>query len=604
MAQITKNLISVSKFTKDNNVIADFFSNGCLICLIKDKTTKQVLLKGTLKIGLYQLDTSQIKRSPGKVINQAHLADIEDGLEVGQVTFSYQSIHFTCNKVDSISCNKEHSSVSSSSLPYSGVSSSSLPYSCFFTSAKQIEYMSDNDEIALIWQNRLGHPLARVFDKILHLVDDYVTSRKVDFCNACPLGKAHRLFSGLSNFRAKNPLEIVHSDVWGPAPLLSNEGYKYYVHFIDDYSRYTWVYPLQTKSEFKIAFIQFHSMAERLFNKKLVCLQSDWGREYKSLTPLLQQLGIQFRHSCPYAHHQNGRAKRKYRHIVELGLTLLAQASMPLSFWWNAFASTIFIINKLPTQVLSHKSPYEMVYGRLPNFSFLKVFGCACFPFLRPYNQNKLQFRSAKCIFLSYSSKHKGYLCLHSSGKIYVACDVLFNEVESPFSNGFPSKPSNSVSTAPTNTNQAIHLPIVFPIGSQGRYSISSSAPTPIISEPLGACSSPTGPPFSSDSTHVGLQNDSLHSGSTSQNYSAAFFNNSRNLVSVPILVNALRESGTQSLSSHQLVQSNATSSITPLLTQLHRPYPDSTHAMTTRSKIGISNQSASMFHYLVLHLV
>ena len=67
-------------------------------------------------------------------------------------------------------------------------------------------------------------------------------------------------------------------------------------------------------------------MAERIFNRKLICLQTDWGGEYRSLSPLLQ-LGIQFRHSCPYAHYQNGRAKRKHRHIVELGLTLFAQAA-------------------------------------------------------------------------------------------------------------------------------------------------------------------------------------------------------------------------------------------------------------------------------------
>ena len=128
-------------------------------------------------------------------------------------------------------------------------------------------------------------------------------------------------------------------------------------------------------------------MIERMFGRKLVCLQIDWGGEYRSLSSWLQQLGIQFRHSCPHAHYQKGRAERKHCHIVELGLTLLAQANMPLRFWWNAFSTSVFLINRLPTQVLSHNSPYELVYGHSPNFHFLKVFCCACFPFLRPYNQ-------------------------------------------------------------------------------------------------------------------------------------------------------------------------------------------------------------------------
>lgn len=103
--QITKNLISVSKFTKDNNVIAEFFSDGCLI---KDKTTKQVLLKGTLKRGLYQLNTNQIDRSRGSL--QAQFAAVlEEDLEDQQVSFSDKTVSFDCNKVDCLDCNKVQS---------------------------------------------------------------------------------------------------------------------------------------------------------------------------------------------------------------------------------------------------------------------------------------------------------------------------------------------------------------------------------------------------------------------------------------------------------------------------------------------------------------
>lgn len=69
----------------------------------------------------------------------------------------------------------------------------------------------------------------------------------------------------------------------------------------------------------------------------------------------------------------------------------------------------------------------------------LRVFGCACFPFLIPYNSSKLQFRSSKCIFLGYSPSHKGYFCLHSSGKIYISPTIEFNEKEFPYHSLFPS---------------------------------------------------------------------------------------------------------------------------------------------------------------------
>ena len=82
--KITKNLISVSKFTKDNNVISEFFSDDCLI---KDKVTKQVFLKGTLKRGPYQLDTSQIRKSPAEAVFQANLAAKESECEDAKVDF-------------------------------------------------------------------------------------------------------------------------------------------------------------------------------------------------------------------------------------------------------------------------------------------------------------------------------------------------------------------------------------------------------------------------------------------------------------------------------------------------------------------------------------
>jgi histone deacetylase 1/2 len=63
----------------------------------------------------------------------------------------------------------------------------------------------------------------------------------------------------------------------------------------------------------------------------------------------------------------------------------------------------------------------------LPDYTFLKVFGCACCPHLRPYNKHKLEFRSKKCVFLGYSSLHKGYKCLHvPTNRVYISRDVVF----------------------------------------------------------------------------------------------------------------------------------------------------------------------------------
>ncbi|KAL5756593.1 hypothetical protein ACOSQ2_021339 [Xanthoceras sorbifolium] len=193
-----------------------------------------------------------------------------------------------------------------------------------------------------------------------------------------------------------------------------------------------------------------------MFETKLKCFQSNWGGDYRPLQPFLLSNGIEFRHHCPYTHQQNGMPERKHRHIIETGLTLLAHASMPLCFWWAAFDTVVYLINRLPTPSLSHKSPFEMVHKRKPNISSLKVFSSACFLYLRAYNSQKFDFHSSKCLFLGYSNAHKGYKYLHSSGRIYISRNVAFNEQDFPFPYLFHCHSSA------THTPSSCSLPISF----------------------------------------------------------------------------------------------------------------------------------------------
>ena len=86
--------------------------------------------------------------------------------------------------------------------------------------------------------------------------------------------------------------------------------------------------------------------------------------------------------SCPHTPSQNGHAERKHRHITETALTLLAHSSMPLKYWWEACSTSTFLINRLPTKVLNFLSPVQKLFHKNFDFSLLKCFGCACFPFL------------------------------------------------------------------------------------------------------------------------------------------------------------------------------------------------------------------------------
>jgi len=234
-------------------------------------------------------------------------------------------------------------------------------------------------------------------------------------------------------------LQLVFSDVWGPAP--SSVGRKtYYVSFIDDYSKFTWVYFLRHKSEVFQTFKEFQQLVERQFNCKILTMQTDWGGEYQSLNSFFKRIGVAHHVSCPHAHQQNGSAERKHRHIVEVGLSLLAHASMPLKFWDEAFSTAVFLINRLPSRVIHNETPFERLFKQAPDYTFLRSFGCACWPNLRPFNTRKLQFRSKRCVFLGYSDMHKGFKCLDpSEGRVYISRDVVFDEHVFPFSRLHPN---------------------------------------------------------------------------------------------------------------------------------------------------------------------
>jgi len=127
--------------------------------------------------------------------------------------------------------------------------------------------------------------------------------------------------------------------------------------------------------------------------------------------------------------------------VVELGLAMLYHAKVPLKFWVDAFITANYIINLLPASKLHMDSPYRKLYQQKPSYTHLRVFGCACYPCLRPYAQHKLDPRSLICIFLGYSEKHKGYRCLlPTNGHIYVSRHVVFDESVFPFTSRLPTE--------------------------------------------------------------------------------------------------------------------------------------------------------------------
>ena len=245
-------------------------------------------------------------------------------------------------------------------------------------------------------------------------------------------------------------LELVHSDVWGPAPISSINGFCYYDIFVDDFIRFTWFFPLHHKSQVLSSFQHFKNTMENFLGKTVKILRTDCGSEYthNEFCNFCSNNGIFHQFTCPHTSQQNGVAEKKHRHIVDIALTLISQSSLPFQYWSYAFSTAVFLINRLPSINHNSLSPWENIFGNSPNYSLFKSFGCACFPLLRPYSKHKFTLRSKECIFLGYASNSKGYLCLYPiTSRFYVSRHVKFNEHHFPFS---------SISSSSQNTSQSV----------------------------------------------------------------------------------------------------------------------------------------------------
>jgi hypothetical protein len=347
------------------------------------------------------------------------------------------------------------------------------------------------------WHARLGHPTDRI---VRHVVSNFnlsaTSNKKPIICPACQCGKSHQLPFSLSENKSIVPLELIFSDVWGPSPLLSNNGARYYVIFVDHFSKFTWFYLITCKYDISFIFPKFQAYVERLFDRKIKSIQMDGGGEFQKLRHLFTSHGIHHQITCPHTHQQNGSVERKHRHIVEMGLTLMAHCSAPLTYWAEAFQTTCYLINRLPTPVFNNTFPFQKLFQLQPNYNFMRVFGCACWPHLRSYNKHKLDFHSDTCIFIGYSPSHRGYQCLHpQTGRIYISRNVIFDESSFPFTSISPPPP-----TTPPPSHTTLFPPLIPNTPTTTCHPCSTIQEDP-TSSPISSPPHPTSPELNSTNT-------------------------------------------------------------------------------------------------------
>ena len=207
-------------------------------------------------------------------------------------------------------------------------------------------------------------------------------------------------------------------------------GYRYFITFTDDFSRYGYIYLMRVKSESFEKFKEFKSEVENQLNRKIKTLRSDRGGEYLSheFTDYLKECGIVSQRTPPGTPQWNGVSERRNRTLLDMVRSMTCEAQLPPNLWGYALETAVFILNRVPSKSV-RKTPYEIWKGRVPNMSFLKIWGCEVF--VKKLTSDKLEPKSDKCFFVGYPKETKGYYFYHpSENKVVVARTGVFLEKE------------------------------------------------------------------------------------------------------------------------------------------------------------------------------
>ncbi|OMO73430.1 Integrase, catalytic core [Corchorus capsularis] len=195
-------------------------------------------------------------------------------------------------------------------------------------------------------------------------------------CTSCKLAKHHDLPFEVNDKTCLSAFDLVHTDVWRPSPYETMGGSKYFVVFVDDYSRYTYIYLIKARSQIPEIVSNLVAMVKTQFSRTINVLRMDIAMEYREtdLVKCLSEQGTVIQRSCPGTSEQNGRAERKHMHILHTIPALLIDSKCLERFWGEAALTAIYTINHIPTPTIGNICPYERLYGTAPNCVSLFVF--------------------------------------------------------------------------------------------------------------------------------------------------------------------------------------------------------------------------------------
>ena len=237
----------------------------------------------------------------------------------------------------------------------------------------------------------------------------------------------------LATFR---PLELLHLDLMGPTRTKSLGGKRYIMVVVDDFTRYTWVILLRSKSN---APDHIEALCTRLQNEKnlkIDRIRSDHGKEFVNcyMESFCNRSCISQEFFAPITPQQNGAVERKSRVIQEMARAVLHNKDVARNLWGEAINTACHTVNRVCFRLGTKKTLYELWKGRKPNVKYFRIFGSTCFILKDKENVRKFDSWSDEGIFLGYSSTSKAYRVYNKrTKKVMETVNVINEALDSGF---------------------------------------------------------------------------------------------------------------------------------------------------------------------------
>jgi transposase InsO family protein len=199
-------------------------------------------------------------------------------------------------------------------------------------------------------------------------------------------------------------------DLFGPIAYISIGWSKYCLVIVDDYSRFTWVFFLQEKSQTQETLKGFLRRAQNEFGLRIKKIRSDNGTKFKNsqIEGFLEDEGI--KHELQdYGPQQNGVLERKNRILLDMARTMLDEYKTTDRFWAEAINTACYPINRLYLHRILKKTSYELLTGKKPNVSYFRVFGSKCFILIKRGRKSKFAPKAVEGFLLGYDSNTRAY---------------------------------------------------------------------------------------------------------------------------------------------------------------------------------------------------